>query len=67
MCVLFSMVLTGYSFGKDRYAHLSTMDAITEDPETIIVSGTVSQQRDAVLANFAKYGNRIGESNGRVQ
>jgi hypothetical protein len=56
------MILTGYSFANNRYPHASTAGATIEDPEAIIVSGTTSQQRDAVLANFAKYGNRIGES-----
>ena len=62
LCVLLAMMLAGYSFVSDRYAYGPTMGASTEAPETIIVSGTTSQQRDAVLANFAKYGNRMGES-----
>ena len=56
------MILTGYSFANDRYPHECAAAIGIEDPEAIIVSGTISQQRDAVLANFAKYGNRIGES-----
>ena len=56
------MILTGYTFANDRYPRASTAAVGIEDPEAIIVSGTISQQRDAVLANFAKYGNRIEES-----
>jgi hypothetical protein len=63
LCVLLAMMLTGYSFVSDRYADASTIGANTEDPEAIIVSGTTAQQRDAVLTNFAKYGNRIGTLN----
>lgn len=55
------MILSGYSFYKLR-ARASAASVSTEDPETIIVSGTTSQQRDAVLANFAKYGNTWSES-----
>jgi hypothetical protein len=67
LCVLLAMMLTGYSFVSDRYACVPTMGASPEDPEAIIVSGTISQQRDAVLSNFAKYGNRTGESVSRVR
>ena len=56
------MMVTGYSFDNNRYTHASTAGSTTEDPEAIMVSGTTSQQRDAVLANFAKYGKRAGES-----
>ena len=56
------MMLTGYSFLSGRCAYVSTIGANMEDPEAILVSGTTAQQRDAVLTNFARYGNRIGES-----
>jgi len=35
--------------------------------EMIIVSGTTAQQRDAALANFAKYGNRMDKCISRVE
>lgn len=67
LCFLLAMMLTGYSLVSDRYADMSTMRVSTEDPEAIIVSGTISQQRAAVLANFVKYGNSAGESASRVR
>ena len=66
LCVLLEMMLT-YSFDNDCQAHASAASTSTEDPEAIIVTGTASQQRDAVLANFAKYSNRTGESVSRVR
>ena len=66
LCVLLAMIVTGYSF-VNRYAYVPTMRSSTEDPEAIIISGTISQQRDAVLGNFAKYGNRTDESVNRVR
>jgi hypothetical protein len=66
LCILLAMMLTGYIF-VSRYTYVPTMGASTEDPEAIIVSGTISQQRDAVLANFAKYGNWTDESVSRVR
>lgn len=67
LLALLAMMVIGYGFDIDCRAPASTQGAHTEDPETIVVSGTASQQRDAVLANFAKYGNRLGESVGRMQ
>jgi len=60
-------MMLAYSFDNDCHAHASAASTSTEDPEAIIVTGTASQQRDAVLANFAKYGNRTGESVSRVR
>lgn len=57
LCVLLAMMLAVCSC-VSPFASVPTMGASTEDPEAVIVSGTISQQRDAVLANFARYGNR---------
>ena len=67
LCVLLAMMLAGYSIGSDRYTYASTAGGNAEDPELIIVTGTTAQRRDAVLANFAKYGNRMDEYISRVQ
>lgn len=66
LCVLLAMMLAVCSC-VSPFAYMPTMGASTEDPEAVIVSGTISQQRDAVLANFARYGNRTGKSVSRLR
>ena len=66
LCVLLAMMLAVCSC-VSPFTYMPTMGAGTEDPEAVIVSGTISQQRDAVLANFAKYGNRTRKSARRVR
>jgi hypothetical protein len=51
--------VVGYIVAVDCYAHFSRISFTTEDQDSIVVSGDVDQQRDAVLANFAEYGNRL--------
>jgi hypothetical protein len=42
------------------YADSSRVSSTVEDQDSIVVSGDVDQQRDAVLANFARYNNSLG-------
>jgi hypothetical protein len=47
----------GYTIAVGRCANSLSMSYMTEGP--IIVRGDIDQQRDAVLANFARYSNRL--------
>jgi hypothetical protein len=61
LCFLTALALNGYVLKGDRSADSLRMNLTAEDQEAIVATGSLRQQRDAVLANFARYGNRNGE------
>jgi hypothetical protein len=63
--LLLVLCSAGYIVAVECCANCSRISPTAEDQSSIVVSGDVDQQRDAVLANFAKYGNRLERNNPR--
>lgn len=55
--LLLGVCSAGYTIAAGRCANSLRMSYMIESP--IIVSGDIDQQRDAVLANFARYSHRL--------
>ncbi len=55
--LLLGLFSAAYTFAVGRCGKSLSMSHMIEGP--IIVSGDINQQRDAVLANFARYGNTL--------
>jgi hypothetical protein len=54
--LLLGLYSAAYTIDLGRFANFLSMSYMSEGE--IIVSGDINQQRDAVLANIARYGNR---------
>jgi hypothetical protein len=65
LSLLLGLCSAGYIAIVECYPNSSRTGSTVEDQDSIVVSGDVDQQRDAVLANFVKYGNKLRASKNR--
>src|SRR5689334_51814 len=59
LSLLVGVCSASYIVAVECYADSSKVTSTVEDQDSIVVSGDVDQQRDAVLANFARYNNNL--------
>jgi hypothetical protein len=59
LSLLLGVCSAGYIVTVECYADSSGAGFTVEDRDSIVVSGDVDQQRDAVLANFTRYNNNL--------
>jgi hypothetical protein len=59
LSLLLGVCSATYIVAVECYADSSRVSSTVEDQDSIVVSGDVDQQRDAVLANFARYNNSL--------
>jgi hypothetical protein len=59
LSLLLGVCSASYIIAVECYADSSGASSTVEDRDSIVVSGDVDQQRDAVLANFARYNNNL--------